>query len=199
MTIFSSSVYEGFWVSGFLSAAKAGMRLNSKRTTASVFMCGILDQDRQLAEQKITFTNGGAGFTAFPVKVCALIVPAGVNVCVWVLIALPVKVWALVVLDDPLNVGTPTGHATVPDGVKDTVPFVPVAVRVCVCVASAEPVNVSAGTVRFGAVALQAVVDPVPAAILVAAQLPEVAVAPLVPAGVPALTALVVAELPVKV
>jgi hypothetical protein len=53
----------------------------------------------------------------------------------------------------------------------------------------AEPVKVSAGTVRFGAVALQAVVEPVPAAMLVAAQLPEVAVAALVPAGVPALVA----------
>ena len=80
----------------------------------------------------------------------------------------------------------------------------------------AAPVKISAGTVRLGAVALQAVVAPVPAAMLVAAQLPLVAVAafvpvgvpalvaPLVvlvfvPAGVPALTADVVAELPVKV
>ena len=46
---------------------------------------------------------------------------------------------------------------------------------------------------RFGAVALQAVVDPVPAAILVAAQFPEVALAALVPAGVPPLVAPVVA------
>ena len=51
---------------------------------------------------------------------------------------------------------------------------------------------------RFGAVALHAVVDPVPAAMLVAAQFPEVAEAPLVPAGVPAVTALVVADEPVN-
>ena len=87
----------------------------------------------------------------------------------------------------------------VPAGVKLAVPFVPVAVRVWVCVASAEPVKVCAVTVRLGAVALQAVVEPVPAAILVAAQFPEVAEAPLVPAGVPALTAEVVALEPVKV
>ena len=54
---------------------------------------------------------------------------------------------------DVAFVGTPAGHATVPEGVNDTVPFDPVAVVVCVCVASAEPVNVSAGTVRLGAVA----------------------------------------------
>lgn len=46
--------------------------------------------------------------------------------------------------------------------------------------------KVSAGTVRFGAVALQAVVDPVPAAMFVAVQFPLVAVAAFVPAGVPA-------------
>lgn len=56
----------------------------------------------------------------------------------------------------------------------------------------AAPVKVSAGTVRFGAVALQAVVDPVPAAILVAAQFPLVAVAEFVPEGVPAEVAPVV-------
>ena len=59
--------------------------------------------------------------------------------------------------------------------------------------------NVCAVTVRFGAVALHAVVEPVPAAMFVAAQFPEVAEAPLVPAGVPALTADVVALDPVKV
>ena len=53
------------------------------------------------------------------------------------------------------------------------------------------PVKVSAGTVRLGAVALQAVVEPVPAAMLVAAQLPLVAVAAFVPCGVPALVPLV--------
>ena len=63
----------------------------------------------------------------------------------------------------------------------------------------AEPVNTCAVTVRFGAVALQAFSDPVPAAMFVAAQLPDVALAPLVPAGVPPLTALVVAEDPVNV
>jgi hypothetical protein len=51
----------------------------------------------------------------------------------------------------------------------------------------------------LGAVALQAVVEPVPAAMFVAAQLPLVALAPFVPAGVPALTAELVADEPVKV
>ena len=73
------------------------------------------------------------------------------------------------------------------------------AVSVCVCPAKALPVNVSAGTVRFGAVVLQAVSEPVPAAIAVEAQLPEVAVAPFVPAGVPPLVELVVADEPVNV
>lgn len=114
-----------------------------------------------------------------------------------------------------------TGAEFVPAGVNATVPFVPVAVTVCVCAPSADPVNVSAptvvadpvkvsaGTVRFGAVALHALAVEVPCAMLVAAQLPLVAVAALlpsgvmltvlfVPAGVPALTALVVAELPAK-
>ena len=63
---------------------------------------------------------------------------------------------------------------------------------VCVWVLMAAPVKVSAGTVRFGAVALQAVVEPVPAAMLVAAQFPDVAVAVFVPAGVPAEVAPVV-------
>ena len=75
----------------------------------------------------------------------------------------------------------------------------PAGVSVWVCVASADPVKVSAGTVRFGDVPLHAVVDPVPAAIFVAAQLPLVAVAPFDPAGVPALVALVVPSDPVKV
>ena len=47
-----------------------------------------------------------------------------------------------------------------------------------------DPVNVSAGTVRFGAVALHAFAVLVPCAILVAAQLPVVAVAEFVPSGV---------------
>ena len=95
-------------------------------------------------------------------------------------------------------VGTPAGHATVPAGVNAAVAFVPVAVSVCVCVASAEPVKTSAGTVRFGAVAFAAVNDPVPAAMFVAALLPLVVVAAFVPPGVPALTALDVADDPVK-
>jgi len=99
----------------------------------------------------------------------------------------------------PALLGTPAGHATVPAGVKLAVPLVPVAVTVWVWPAMAEPVNTWAVTVRFGAVALQAVVEPVPAAMLVAAQFPLVALAPLVPAGVPALLELVVAELPVKI
>ena len=85
-------------------------------------------------------------------------------------------------------VGTGVGHATVPVGVT-----------VCVWVARSDPVKASAGTVMFGAVALQAVVEPVPAAMFVAAQLPLVAVAPLVPAGVPPLVALVVSDAPENV
>jgi hypothetical protein len=41
-----------------------------------------------------------------------------------------------------LATGTGVGHATVPAGVNDTVPLVPLGVNVCVCVPSAEPVNV---------------------------------------------------------
>ena len=95
----------------------------------------------------------------------------------------------------------PKGVTVVPFKVPVTaeVPFVPVGVTVCVWVARSEPENVSAGTVMFGAVALQAVVEPVPAAIFVAAQFPLVAVAPLVPAGVPPLVALVVSEAPANV
>ena len=87
----------------------------------------------------------------------------------------------------------------VPAGVNAAVLFVPVAVTVWRCVASWLPVNVSAGTVRFGAVVLHALSEPVPAAIAVDAQLPVVAVAPFVPAGVPAVTALVFADEHVKV
>ncbi len=121
----------------------------------------------------------------------AVFVPVGVKLCVCVANADPVNAPAVCV-------GTPAGHAIVPAGVKAAVPFVPVAVKVCVCVERADPVKVWAVTVRFGAVALQAVNDPVPAAMLVAAQLPLVALAPFVPAGVPPLTALVVADDPVK-
>ena len=46
---------------------------------------------------------------------------------------------------------------------------------------------------------MHAVVDPVPAAILVPAQFPLVALAPLVPAGVPPLVELVVSDAPVNV
>src|SRR4029077_9172226 len=90
-----------------------------------------------------------------PVKAGAEFVPAGVNAAVLL----------------------------VPAGVKAAVELVPAGVSVCVCVARALPVKTSAGTVRFGAVALQAVVEPVPAAMLVAAQLPEGGVAPILPAG----------------
>lgn len=75
----------------------------------------------------------------------------------------------------------------------------PVAVVVCECVPRAAPVKVCAETVNAGAVALQAVVDPVPAAILVAAQFPVVALAALVPAGVPPETEDDATEFPVKV
>ena len=75
----------------------------------------------------------------------------------------------------------------------------PAGVSVCVCVPSAEPVKVSAGTVRLGAVAEQAVAPLVPI-FAVDAQLPVVVVLPFVPAGVPAETADVVwLVLPVNV
>lgn len=47
-----------------------------------------------------------------------------------------------------------------------------------------DPVKVCAATVRFGAVALQAVVAPVPMARFVAAQLPVVALVAFVPVAV---------------
>lgn len=77
---------------------------------------------------------------------------------------------------------------------------VPVGVSVCVCVASAEPVKVSAGTVNElpgdePPIVLNAPLE-VPA--LLPVTVATVAV-PLVPAGVPALTALVVPWLPAKV
>lgn len=135
--------------------------------------------------------------SADPLNVGIEFEPLGVTVCVCVPSALPENVgW---VNTPAAIVGTPAGHATVPAGVKAAVPFVPVAVNVWVWPERADPVKVCAVTVRLGAVALQAVVDPVPAAILVAAQFPLVALAPFVPAGVPAETELVVAELPVNV
>ncbi len=138
-------------------------------------------------------------------------VPAGVSVCVCVPSAEPVNVSAGTVPPLPLNVGTPAGQATVPAGVKAAVPFVPagvklavpfvpVAVKVCVCVASAEPVNVSAGTINELPGDTPPMVENAPA--LVPALLPvtvATVTVPFVPAGVPAETALVVAELPVKV
>jgi hypothetical protein len=60
-------------------------------------------------------------------------------------------------------------------------------------------VNVCAVTVRLGAVPLHAVVAPVPAAMLVAAQFPDVAEAAFVPAGVPPEVAELVALDPVNV
>lgn len=125
---------------------------------------------------------------------------APVAVVVWVCVpnALPVNVSAPTVVAAPVTVGTPAGQATVPEGVTVPVAFVPVAVSVCVCVPRAEPVNVCAETARLGAVALQAFAAPVPIRTLVAAQLPVVALAPFVPAGVPPLTAELVALDPVK-
>lgn len=87
----------------------------------------------------------------------------------------------------PEAVGTLAGHATVPAGVS-----------VCVCVANAEPVKVSAGIV------MEVVPDAsvVPLNVLIeypavpVAEYPPVAIVadavPFVPAGVPALVALVV-------
>lgn len=128
---------------------------------------------------------------ALPVNVGAELVPAGVKLAV-PFVPAGVKLTVLLV-------GTPAGHATVPAGVNAAVPLVPVAVVVWVWVPSADPVNVWAVTVRLGDAALQAVAEPVPAAMLVVAQFPLVALAPLVPAGVPPLTALDVIEFPVNV
>jgi hypothetical protein len=47
-------------------------------------------------------------------------------------------------------VGTFTGYAIVPAGVKDAVPLVPVAVKVWVWVAKADPVNAGALFVPSG-------------------------------------------------
>ncbi len=169
----------------------------------------------------MTFTYDGLGSIALPenvgwetepVSVACDPVNAGIEL-------VPAGVKAAVPF---VPAGVNAAVLLVPEGVKAAVLFVPVAVVVCVCPARAEPVKVSAptvvddpvkvsaGTVRFGAVALHAVVEPVPAAMLVAAQLPLVAVAPLeprgvidtvafVPAGVPALTELEVTEFPVNV
>jgi len=97
-----------------------------------------------------------------PVNVCAAAenVPAP---WLWLLPAAlvtadPVKAWAPTVVLDPVKVSAGT--------------------------VVLDPVNVSAGTVRFGAVALQALAVLVPWAILVAAQLPVVAVAAFDPSGV---------------
>ena len=138
--------------------------------------------------QKITLTNALRLSNCVPVKVGAATVPAGVPPLtasldplmewLWFPMAEPVNVWAPTVLLEPDSVGTPAGHA-----------IVPVAVTVCVWVARALPVNVCAVTVRLGAVALHAVVEPVPAAIFVAAQFPLVALVEFVPAGVPPVVA----------
>lgn len=117
----------------------------------------------------MSFTHTDRLSNATPVKVGAELVPVAVVVCWCVpkadpvnvsagtVPADPVKTSADVTLDDPDNVGTPAGHAIVGEV---SVPLCP-----------------SAGTVRFGAVALQAFAAPVPINTLVAAQLPVVAVA----------------------
>lgn len=106
-------------------------------------------------------------------------------------------------------VGTAAGHVIVPDGVKDTVPFDPMAVSVCACVANADPVNTcvwvaSAEPVNVGvcatAFATPPVVlesAPVASALIVPAGVPAVIEA-FVPAGVPAVTAEDVALEPVN-
>lgn len=68
--------------------------------------------------------NGGLGSTALPVNVDWDTVPAGVRVCVCVLMADPEKTSALVVLDEPLKVGIPAGQAIVPLGVPADTPCV---------------------------------------------------------------------------
>jgi hypothetical protein len=141
----------------------------------------------------MTFTKAGRLSWDAPLNVGALMLPVAVVLWVWPASALPE------------NVGTPAGQDRAPvsvawEPVKAGAELLPagVAVKVWVWVERAEPVNAWAVTVRFGAVALQAVAEPVPAAMFVVAQFPEVALAPFVPAGVPALTAELVAEEPVK-
>lgn len=107
-------------------------------------------------------------------------------------------VWVCVPSALPANVGTPAGHEITCAG-PVTVPFVPAGVPALTALVVAElPVNVSAGTVpalplNVGTPAGQEIAGAlfVPSGVTV-----EV---PLVPAGVPPLVALVVAELPVKV
>ena len=139
--------------------------------------------------------NAAVPFVPAGVNDTVPLVPVAVNVCVWVPRALPEKVGTPTGQDTVGCVNTPAAIVGTPAGHE----FVPVGVTVWVCVPSAVPVKVCAVTVRFGAVALHAVADPVPAAMFVAAQFPLVALAPLVPAGVPPLTALVVLELPANV
>lgn len=92
------------------------------------------------------------------------------------------------------------GVEFVPTGVKLAVEFVPVAVTVCVCVAIADPVKASAGTVKELPGADPPIAENPP--LLVPLNEPEVVATlavPFVPAGVPALVALEVTWLPVKV
>lgn len=114
--------------------------------------------------------QGGDGSTAWPVKLCALIVPVAVRVCVCVASALPVKVSAGTVCvcvprAEPVNVGVWAMAFATPPVVLESAPVV-------------------------SALIVPAGVPPEVA--------PVVAVL-LVPAGVPALTAEVVADVPVSV
>ena len=103
------------------------------------------------------------------------------------------------------SVGTDAGQATLPAGVKLAVALVPAAVTLWLCEPIAVPVNVSAGTVAF-----PADVETVSPPIRVAAAVPLLLVVnfvpvigsdavPFVPAGVPALTAVVLTAEPVNV
>ncbi len=129
---------------------------------------------------------------ADPVNAGALIVPVAVVECVCVPRALPANVGAVTV-----PAGVKLTVPFVPAGVNEAVPLVPAGVPALTAEEVAElpvkgsaptevklPVKACASTVKLGAVALQAVVEPVPAAILVAAQLPEVVDDALVPRGV---------------
>lgn len=114
-------------------------------------------------------------FVPAGVKETVPLVPVGVTVCVCPASGLPEKLGVEFV-------GTPAGQEIV--GVDAASVPAPCECAEPAPLVTAEPVKTSAGTVRFGAVALAAVSEPVPAAIFVAAVFPDVVVAAFVPAAV---------------
>jgi hypothetical protein len=115
------------------------------------------------------------------------IVPAGVKLAVE-FVGTPAGQESVCVCAEPAPVepfvGTPAGQDSVCVCAEPAPLVTAEPVKVSAGTVVLEPVNVSAGTVRLGAVALQAVFEPVPCEMLVAAQLPVVAVAEFVPKGV---------------